>query len=76
MFSKLLLLIATKLAVVRSFVPDLFIFFDNVAYLISIPFRGILHFIRYEDFETFYNILFIVVIISIGVWYIYFKDKE
>ena len=76
MFSKLLLLIATKLAFVRSLVPDLFLFFDNLAHLISLPFRGILHFMRYEDFETFYNILFIIVIISICIWYFYFKDKE
>ena len=76
MFAKLIILITTKFAVLKGLVPDLFMFIDNITNLFTSVFRGILHFMRYEDYQTVYNILFVIVIFSISIWFFFYKDKD
>ena len=79
MFLKILLHLGDLLLVLKSFVNEVLIFFNNLTVLphkLSLLARSVIHSIRYNGNETFYHILLTIIVIVI-IWYIvFFLDKD
>jgi len=72
MFLKILLHLGDLLLVLKSFVNELLIFFNNLTVLphkLSLLARSVIHSVRYNDNETFYHILITIIVIAI-IWYV------
>ena len=72
MFLKILLHLGDLLLVLKSFVNEVLIFFNNLTVLphkLSLLARSVIHSIRYNDNETFYHILLTIIVIAI-IWYV------
>ena len=79
MFLKILLHLGDLLLVLKSFGNEFLIFFDNIAvssHKLSVLARSVIHSIRYNENETFYNILITIIVIVIVMYVFYFKDKD
>ena len=72
MFLKILMHLGDLLLVLKSFVNELLIFFNNLTVLphkLSLLARSVIHSVRYNDNETFYHILITIIVIAI-IWYV------
>ena len=72
MFLKILLHLGDLLLVLKSFVNEVLIFFNNLTVLphkLSLLARSVIHSVRYNDNETFYHILITIIVIAI-IWYV------
>ena len=79
MFLKILLHLGDLLLVLKSFGNEVLMFFDNItvsSHKLSVLARSVIHFIRYNENETFYHILITIIVIVIIIYVFYFKDKD